>query len=134
MDTVSERRAIAEREHRFAAPGWVVFDALVDPGQRARWLEQAPGEVGPAIVGINDQSNLVWSSLWPVSPDDTIEFDLEPDGRGTKLTYRWMTEQPPDERGVGITRHRLNRYFGSHLRGWVDGRDSPVSWDRTDRR
>jgi hypothetical protein len=52
-----------------------------------------------------------------VSPDDTIEFDLVPDDGGTAMRFRWYTDSPPDERGIGITRQRLNQKFGGDLRG-----------------
>ncbi|HEX7168082.1 MAG TPA: hypothetical protein VF230_13980 [Acidimicrobiales bacterium] len=31
------------------------------------------------------------------------------------------TVSPPDDRGIGIVRYRLNYLFGSALRGWTDG-------------
>jgi hypothetical protein len=62
---------------------------------------------------------VVWSSFWPVSPDDTIEFDLSASREGTSIRFRWFTASPPDERGIGITRLRLNRKFGGDLRAIV---------------
>jgi hypothetical protein len=59
---------------------------------------------------------VVWSSFWPVSPNDTIEFDLS---EATALRFRWYTDSPPDARGIGITRQRLNQKFGGNLRAVV---------------
>lgn len=60
----------------------------------------------------------MWASLWPITPTDTFEYDLEPDLAGTALRFRWWSEYPRDAEGVVTTRHILNRYFGSDLRGW----------------
>lgn len=61
-----------------------------------------------------------WSSLWPVSPEDSIVFAVEPDGAGCAVTLRWWTANPPDERGVALVRHRLNNAIGGELRDFVD--------------
>jgi hypothetical protein len=134
---VTERQVLADREHRFEAPVWVVFDALT-VGQR-HWLELQPGEVEPHVLDALPVERVVWSSFWTVSPHDTIEFDLVNGGRpgrragvvseGTTLRFRWFSSSPPDERGVAITRQRLNRKFASGLRAWVDSAFSAVSWE-----
>lgn len=111
---------MAERVHRYAAQRGLVFTALTGDDGFLDWMHQAPGEVRPTILETSPNSRVVWSSLWPVSPTDTIEFDLQPEGAGTALHYRWRTSHPPDDRGVAITRQRLNRYLGGDLRGWVD--------------
>ena len=92
----------------------------------ARWR---PGEVAPEVVESEPPGKVVWSSLWPVSPDDTVEFQLSRYGAGTELRFIWRSVTPPDERGAGITRQRFNRKLGGDLRGWVDSWGSPVSWD-----
>lgn len=54
-------------------------------------------------------TRVVWSSFWPASPHDTIELDLTDKGdHETAIRLRWFTNSPPDARGVGITRRRLN--------------------------
>lgn len=116
-----------DRTHRFAAPVWVVFDALTV--ERHNWLDLAPGEVAPTVLEADRPHRVVWSSLWPVSPDDTVEFQLVRYGPGTELRFIWRSPSPPDERGIGITRQRLNRKLGGDLRGWTDSWGSPVSWD-----
>jgi hypothetical protein len=127
---------LADRVYRFEAPIWVVYDALVI-GQD-NWLVLQPGEVAPQVLEAVRTSSVVWSSFWPLSPLDKIEFDLTEPGKrggaerpseGTSLRFRWSTSSPPDDRGIAITRQRLNRKFGSHLRAWVDSAWSPVSWD-----
>ena len=60
-------------------------------------------------------------NVWPVSPDDIIELDLSSQwGPESQLHMRWLRRTPPDERGIGITRQRLNRKFGGDIHGLVD--------------
>jgi hypothetical protein len=122
------KSVLADRIHRFAAPVWVVYRALTK--ERSRWLPLNPGEVEPVVLNAVEDSHVVWSSFWPVSPEDRIEFDLSSDGEGTALRFRWLTSSPPDERGINITRQRLNRKLGDVLRGWIDSPGHPISWDR----
>ena len=138
MERVSERRTerarldepevFADRIHRHNAPIEVLFRALTDKNAKW-WLQLQPGEVEPAVVEAIPFERVVWASFWPVSPDDTIWFDLSEmvdqplvthsgfsDGHPTEIRMRWFTTYPPDERGVAITRQRLNRKIGSDLR------------------
>jgi hypothetical protein len=120
---VAESEISGDRTHRFVAPMWVVFDALtLDVGA---WLGLERGEVAPRIVKALPPGRVVWSSLWPVSPDDTVEFELSRYGVGTELRFVWRSPSPPGERGIGITRQGLDRKFGDGLRGWVDSGSSP---------
>ena len=113
----SPRLVLADRVHHYAAPIEVLFAALtVD---QAKWLRLQPGEVEPRVLERVPNGSVVWSSFWPVSPADTIEFDLAPSREGTSIRFRWFTASPPDERGIGITRQRLNRKFGGDLRAVV---------------
>ena len=126
------RDVLADRTHRFAAPRWVVYEALT--GEQDRWLVLNPGEVRPTVRSAVRDESIIWSSFWPVSPDDTIEFELSRDGSGTGMRFRWLSDQPPDERGINLTRQRLNKKLASDLRAWVDARLSQVSWDEAHRR
>lgn len=127
MDAVTESEVLGDRTHRFAAPPWVLFDALTVDLER--WLPLETREVVPRVLEASRPHRVVWSSLWPVSPDDTVEFVLSRYGAGTELRFIWRSSSPPDERGIRITRQRLNRKLGSDLRGWTDSPGSPVSWD-----
>jgi hypothetical protein len=118
MDAMATRGVLADREHRYAgAPAWIVFRALTDA--RARWLRLHPGEVLPKLLEAVPNQRVVWSSFWPVSPDDTIELTLTEDRGSTNLRLVWRTSAPPDERGIGITRQRLNTKLGGDIRGWL---------------
>jgi hypothetical protein len=75
--------------------------------------------VEPNVLEAVANNRVVWSSFWPISPNDTIEFDLARWGDGGEIRFRWFSSSPPDERGIAITRQRLNRKFASDLRGAV---------------
>jgi hypothetical protein len=111
------RLVLADRVHLYAAPIELLFAALTF--DQAKWLRLQPGEVEPRVLDSVPNETVVWSSFWPVSPDDTIEFELSPSTQGTSIRFRWFTASPPGERGIGITRQRLNRKFGGDLRAVV---------------
>jgi hypothetical protein len=112
----------------------LLFSALAV--EEAMWwvgLGLQPGEVQPRVLESEPFGRVVWSSFWPVSPDDTIEFELSEseaeyrimsggqlvDDKPTAIRFRWYSAFPPDERGIAITRQRLNRKFGGALRAVV---------------
>jgi hypothetical protein len=115
---VPERRAYADRVQKYAPPPWRIFDALVD--EREKWLLVRDHEVDPDVLDAVRPSLVVWGSLWPVSPDDTIEFHLTPAVGGTAMRFTWYTASPPDDRGIGLVRQHLNTALGQDLREWVD--------------
>ncbi len=124
-------QVLADRVHRYEFPLERLYTALTE--QRSGWLRLAPGEVEPRVLETVRPIRVVWSSFWPVGPNDRIELDLSsagpPPGRipapgqgarpRTLLRMRWWTDSPPDARGIGITRQRLNLKFGGDLRGLV---------------
>lgn len=114
-----ERRVLADRTHRFSVAKDYLFAALTE-GRRG-WLRLEPGEVEPEVLDAVPHSRIVWSTFWPVSPNDTIEFDLSGHTGWADLRFRWYTDSPPDARGIGITRQRLNRKFGADLRAVNQG-------------
>lgn len=95
-----------------------MFDALTS--EIDRWLRLRPGEVHPEVVSQVRPTRVVWSSLWPVSPSDRIEFDIRADGQGSTVRFVWRSPSPPDDRGVGLVRHHLNEAIAGDLRWWVD--------------
>lgn len=114
---IQPRFVFADGVHRFPAPRWFMFSALTT--DRLWWLRLQPGEVEPKVLEAIPDERVVWSSFWPVSPADTIVFDLYDDDEQCAVRFRWFSESPPDERGIGITRQRLNLKFGGDLRGQV---------------
>jgi hypothetical protein len=128
---LGDRQVLADRVHRYNAPRTVLFSALsVD---QAKWLRLQPGEIEPRVLEAISFERVVWSSFWTVSPRDTIEFDLSAIGSDacliskgkfvygepSAIRFRWFTDSPPDERGIALTRQRLNRKFGGDLRAVV---------------
>ncbi len=75
---VSEHRVYAERVHKYAPPPWRMFDALVD----SEIDGYGSGTVRSIRVSSKPKGRPSSSggSLWPVSPDDTIEFHLLSEG------------------------------------------------------
>ena len=135
MSLVGELAVVANQLHRFAAPPQLVFMALVDGIQRRSWLELATGEVEPSVVMVVHDRMIVWSSLWQVSPDDLIHFDLTSDGAGTAAQVRWFSNLRPDDRELPIRRDQLNQYLGASLRSWIDsgspGSQGPTPMEQT---
>ncbi len=112
------RLLLADRTHHYRAPVSVLFPALISDLQH--WMRLAPGEVLPRVLQSTPMERVVWSSFWPVSPDDTIELELtNEDNAMAAIRLMWFTSTPPDERGIGITRQRLNRKLGGDLRAVV---------------
>jgi hypothetical protein len=110
------RVALADRSHRYSGvPVSDLFTALTTG--RDLWLLLQPGEVKPEVLEAVPDQRVVWSSFWPSSPGDTIEFELRPHGNGSELRFLWRTSSPPDERSVAITRQRLNKKLGGEIRG-----------------
>jgi hypothetical protein len=129
---LAEPGLYADRVHTYAAPIALLFAALTveEAMWWVDWLQ--PGEVRPRVLEAEPFRRVVWSSLWPVSPDDTIEFDLSEsaenrymsagelaDDKPTAIRFRWYSAFPPDARGIAITRQRLNRKLGGDLRAVV---------------
>lgn len=75
---VSRSEVLADREHRYAPPPRLLHEALTSGVQR--WLRLRPREVWPEILEADAPTRVVWSSLWPVSPGDRIEFHIRNDG------------------------------------------------------
>ncbi len=118
MEARQEPVLLAAREHRFAPPAWRMFDALTV--ELDAWLRLRPREMKPKIKVQARPELVVRSSLWPVSPDDEIEFWIRPDAAGSAVKFQWTSTKPPDERGIGLVRHQLNQAIAQDLRNWVD--------------
>jgi hypothetical protein len=105
---------LADRTHRFpgCSRSWM-FGVLIDP----TWLQLEKGETRPVVLESEVDRCVVLSSFWPVSPDDTIRLDIEGVRDDCTVRMRWYSSNPPDDRGIGITRQRLNKKIGGDLRG-----------------
>ena len=78
------REVLAERRHRLAPPPWRIFLALTEEVEQ--WLTLRPGETPPQPIRSTRPSLVEWSSMWPVSPTDSIVFTITPDGEGCAVT------------------------------------------------
>ena len=115
---LNDAQVFCDRVHRHRAPVDVLFRALTDK-EAKWWLQLQPGEVEPEVLEAVPFEHVVWSSFWPVSPEDTIVFDISGSGPRCSVRFRWFSDSPPDDRGIGITRQRLNRKFGADIRSVV---------------
>jgi hypothetical protein len=88
-----------------------------EPGARD-WLRLLDDEVEPQVLEAEEPGLVVWSSRWPVRPDDVVRLELSAAvGGGTSLRWTMTTEaEPPDGGFVGYARFRLNHLLWSDLR------------------
>jgi hypothetical protein len=110
---------LGSRRRTQPAPPHVVWASLTQPhqaGARA-WLDVLDDETEPQILDSSQPVFVVWSSLWPNRPAETIRFDLELAGQGTALRWTLLTAgEPPDDSAIGHMRFRLNRLINERLR------------------
>jgi hypothetical protein len=118
MEADAEAVVLADREHRYTPPPWRMFVALTD--EIDQWLRRLRGEMPPRVLASEKPRHLTWSSLWPVSAHDRIDFYIRADGDGAAVRFVWSSPQPPGDRGIGLVRLHLNRAFAGDLRWWVD--------------
>jgi hypothetical protein len=119
-----EQQALADRTYRYAPPSWRIFDALTT--EIEEWVILREREVQPTVLEAVRPTSVLWSSIWPVSAGDRIRFSIESDSEGSTVRFVWTTPSPPDDRGVGIVRYRLNQLIGGDLRLWVDSQVRPT--------
>lgn len=111
---------LGRRTDKLPAPPWVVWQSLTEPRrpQGREWLVLLDDEVEPQVVESVRPALVVWSSIWPRTPDQRIRFDLGSDGEsGTRLTWTLTARTPLDDPGaVGHRRYRLNHLVWADLR------------------
>jgi hypothetical protein len=96
-----------------------VWRSLAEPRQAAArpWLDLLDDEVEPTVLEAFAPSLVLWSSLWPSRPDDTIRFDLFESGSETSLRWSLLTVHDlPDASKTGHLRRRLNVLINEKLR------------------
>jgi hypothetical protein len=111
---------LGRRRRSQPAPPPVVFEALTQPrrpGARP-WLFLRADEQEPRVLESDPPRLVLWSSLWPARPDDTIRFRIGSDARGgSMLEWELGSDQPdPDAASLGHLRHRLNELINRDLR------------------
>jgi len=111
---------LGRRTDTLPAPSWAVWESLGEPRrQKGReWLVLLEDEVDRQVVESVRPSLVIWSSIWPTTPEQVIRFDLESDGMsGTRLTWTLTSPTPLEDPGaLGHRRYRLNRLIRADLR------------------
>ena len=111
---------LGRRTDKLPAPPSIVFKSLTEwqHPQARPWLALLDDEIDPHVLESVRPTLVVWSSIWPRTPDQRIRFDLEPDdGSGTKLTWTLTSRTPLDDpSAVGHRRYRLNHLLWADLR------------------
>jgi hypothetical protein len=110
---------LGRRTRTLPAPPHIVWGSLTDPhAARARpWLFLLDDEVEPRVVEAVRPRLVVWSSIWPSTPDQIIRFDIASDGGdGTSLTWTLTSPTELDDSAVGHRRYRLNKLIWADLR------------------
>jgi hypothetical protein len=96
----------------------VVWESLTDPFREGTrpWLELLEDETAPRILEAARPSLVVWSSIWPHTPEVVIRFELAPRDRETALTWTATSPEALDASAVGHRRFRLNKLLWEDLR------------------
>lgn len=118
MDAVSKKR-------NQPAPPHVLFEALTQPNRDPTrpWLILGDGELTPHVLEANRPDLVVWSSLWPDSPEAVVRFELPPDetGYGTDLKWTLQLEEPlPEAARLVEMRKKINLLINGNLRDTFD--------------
>lgn len=112
-------REYGRRKRQLPAPPSVVWEDLVAPrtvGTRA-WLNLLPDEVRPTILESEENSRVVWSSLWPTRPKDILVLDLSADYASTVLEFTLLGHGDlPDQSKTGHIRKRVSQILYADLR------------------
>lgn len=101
------------------APARVLWLSLTQPRDPAarQWLELLDDEIDPRILDSIEPTLVVWSSLWPDRPDESIRFDILPAGQGCQVRWTLLTTGArPTESKLGHMRLRLNVLINERLR------------------
>src|SRR5436853_5466720 len=109
---------LGQRTDRLPPPPRVVWGSLADPrhpGFRP-WLELLDDEVDPVVLESVEPSLVVWSSIWPKTPDQIIRFELSPREGETELTWTLISPEEIDASALGHRRFRLNKLLWADLR------------------
>jgi uncharacterized protein YndB with AHSA1/START domain len=110
---------LGRRRRTLPAPPHIVWSSLTDPHQRGArpWLNLLDDEAEPRVLEAVRPKLVVWSSLWPSTPDQSIRFDIASDGAsGTALTRTLTSPVEVDDAAVGHRRYRLNKLIWADLR------------------
>ncbi len=81
------------------------------------WLNLLDDEVQPRVVFSKKPDEIIWSSLSPSRPNDTVHLTLTTVGSETLLRFALLTpDDLPDSSKTGHLRRRLNYLLFADLR------------------
>lgn len=118
MSAYTDSPQLIARKWKYAAPGWRLYDGLVD--ERNRWLRPFADELVPEVVESHRPDRVVFRP-WVDPRVDRVEVLITPDGYGSQaivLVFGPEELRMPEKRRP--IRHRLGSLIGGALRDWVD--------------
>jgi hypothetical protein len=115
--------ALAQRRKTQSPPPWVIWESLADPfhSKDRPWFDLRDGEQSPTILSATKPDAVTWSSIWSGHPELTVEFQIEPCGPGSAVT--WTLFGPEgwlDDEDIRGRRYRLNQLINGELRETFD--------------
>jgi hypothetical protein len=116
-------KVLARRRKKQPPPPWVIWELLHDPylPEDRPWLEIRAGEQAPTILAAWKPQAVTWSSIWSDHPELTVEFQIEPCGPGSDVT--WTLCGPEgflDDQDIRRRRYRLDQLINGQLRDTFD--------------
>jgi hypothetical protein len=115
--------ALAQRGKTQPPPSWVIWELLCDPfrSDDRPWFDVRDGEQPPTILSSKKHQRVTWSSIWSDHPELTIEFQIEPRGPGSDVTWTLFgPEGCLDDDDIRRRRYRLNQLINGQLRDTFD--------------
>jgi hypothetical protein len=110
---------LGRRTRNLPPPPNIVWQSLTEPQRRGArpWLNLLADEVEPRVLESVRPKLVIWSSIWPQTPDQLVRFDIAPDGySGTALTWTLTSPTDLEDPAVGHRRYRLNKLIWADLR------------------
>jgi len=138
LGTIEGRTVVIERH--LDAPPDRVWQALVEPAGLAAWL--APAEVDPRVGGrivlrFQNSDYVMHGEIRELRPPEALEyswggdepdsfvrFELEPDGKGTRLTLTHTRLEDGELSGFSAGWHHHLELLAAHVSGGDAGWDS----------
>ena len=115
---------LVKRRKTHAPPPSIVWEALNDPSRSTRswsWFVPLDGEIVPTVISSSKPHSVVWGSIWQDRLELRIQFELEPDGPGSFVTWRLFGRSNEfDAEDLSRRRHRLNYLINGQLRAYFD--------------
>ena len=116
--TTPPGHVVVGRRWKYAAPTWVVYEAVVN--DLRRWMYPLTDRTRPRVRQRRRPDRVVLKP-WVDPPVNAIELQIEPYEAGSAITVLAYAEVPAiDDDARRRVRYRLGTVFGEGLRDWVD--------------